>query len=390
MPLYLLIILTKLIEWKVVNCKLNLSTQIAIPSIIKRDKVKIKLYLGNQEQHTYVNIDIEGKYPLISKTLYEKSLSNESILIRNETISLDRIKLDGQLMRDKVSVSENEYYSFLSFYVANVDFRSYLISLPLSYKYDDIDFSLIHSYKKEHILSYASFSLEKENIYFGLKNDDLDSKNLKYKGKCDVDKNKNFWGCHFKGIKSRNQYYKDNEYVSFSTTTRMIGVPESIMKFLFYNVFEEYIKRDICSYNIYDKPKAMSFGCMCDLLDQTFPNVSLLFDNYEFIISYPHSFEKIYNSCIFIFKYDSTLSSGYVIGLSFIYKFLTKFDYEDNTISFYSDTHPIIRHLTREDIIYPFFMLYFIIDIMLISGILYLGLYKYYTNKKESSNTMNI
>ena len=121
-----------------------------------------------------------------------------------------------------------------------------------------------------------------------------------------------------------------------------------------------------------------------------FPNISLFFDDYEFIISYPDLFERIYNSCIFIVKYDSTLSSDYTIGLNFIYHYLTKFDYEDNTISFYSDTHEIIRHSTRDEIIYPVFVLYFIISLILVSGVFYLSLYKYFTNKKENSNTINI
>lgn len=391
MLLFLLIIITKLIEWKVVFCNRNLSTQITIPYTARRDELKIKLYLGNQDQHAYLNIDIGGKFPLISKTLYQKSISNQSTLLRNETINIDGIKLDSQVISDKVSVKENEYYSFLSFYVADIDFRSSLNLLPLSYKYNDINFSLIHSYKRAHILSYASFTIESDkNIYLGLQTDELDRKKMKYKGKCDVDKNKSFWGCHFKGIKSNNQYYKDNEYVSFSTTTHMIAVPESIMKFLFYSVFEEYIKKDICSYNVYNKPKASSFSCMCNLINESFPNISLFFDDYEFIISYPDLFERIYNSCIFIFKYDSTLSSDYTIGLNFIYHYLTKFDYEDNTISFYSDVHEIIRHSTRDEIIYPVCVLYFIISLILISGVFYLSLYKYFTNKKENSNTINI
>ncbi len=157
-----------------------------------------------------------------------------------------------------------------------------------------------------------------------------------------------------------------------STEIEFIKAPEDIMKFLFYNLFEPYIKNDICTYNTYSfSPFTKSFSCKCNLLNDSFPSITIMLGNYGFILGYKDLFKQVFNSCTLIIQNDENSKDSYIIGYSFITKYVSKFDYDESSVTFMSQSRNIIKYYTRNDFILPTLRLLAIDMILLILSTLY-------------------
>ena len=93
--------------------------------------------------------------------------------------------------------------------------------------------------------------------------------------------------------------------------------------------------------------------------------------NYGFILGYKDLFKQVFNSCTLIIQNDENSKDSYIIGYSFITKYVSKFDYDESSVTFMSQSRNIIKYYTRNDFILPTLRLLAIDMILLILSTLY-------------------
>ena len=358
-------------KW-LINCDTN--SNISFPYNIRDNSVYVKLFIGSSSQTAYIKLTLTGEYPLISKDHYSISRSSTWFYYKTQFIMIDNFNIKCEVINDSFSFYEDQYMQNVTFYLADLDFRNGHLYLPFSYHFPDYNYSILHVYKRTKVIDRLRFYIEGQEkggyVHLGKLPKEVEENNTKNKGKCEIENRT--WGCKFKGVRVGDKIYKENRYALLSTEIEFIKAPEDIMKFLFYNLFEPYIKNDICTYNTYSfSPFTKSFSCKCNLLNDSFPNITIMFGNYGFILGYKDLFKQVFNSCTLIIQNDENSKDSYIIGYSFITKYVSKFDYDESSVTFMSQSRNIIKYYTRNDFILPTIRLLAIDMILLILSTLY-------------------
>lgn len=316
-----------------------------IPYQIQNGKYYINLQLANPPKNFTMCIDIASKFTYIYKQSSKLSRS-DSIRYRNlDDITIGNINLKGKRFSDTLIIpSLSLSMEFYEFYV-------------LENLIDNIDDSIGFGFKQDFYQSFMSylFSLKKiEKKVFGfVKETDntgkmylgnfplklVEEKQLIYIGKVQVSKNFNAWGVNLQGLKFHLYSRNINQYFYFTTNDKRIIVSKDII----YNIFNSVYMDFGCQYKVNMKEQ-LNFECNCEKITKyKFPEISFNFgNNLEFSFNKKELFEDSNtDSCLFLIEgKDDTISSitnnQWVFGTTFLNKYPTFFDYNQEEISFYS------------------------------------------------------
>ena len=148
--------------------------------------------------------------------------------------------------------------------------------------------------------------------------------------------NKGTWNCELNKVMVDNrEYYFDNSTkpnTFFQTSDPIIYVPDSFIEFILDTV-ERRHKGDCFSYTSPRNEKRVR--CLNDIIDNL-PNYTFVFGSYSFFLPMRFFFEPGYETSDSVLISDPS-SSNWIFGNHFLSKFTTVFDYDNKTISFYSD-----------------------------------------------------
>ena len=218
-----------------------------------------------------------------------------------------------------------------------------------AFKFDDEEYSLIHQLYNKGVIDRRVFAIggynrfhDYGNIYYG----GIDEKELegkKHKGICSVSDNKATWSCELNKVLVDNRKYNfDNWTIPssyFQTSDPIIYVPESFIEFILDTV-ERRHKGDCFSYTSPRNEKRVR--CLNDIIDNL-PNYTFIFGEYSFSLPMRFFFEPGYETSDSVLIFDPSSSSDWIFGNHFLSKFTTIFDYDNKTISFYSDKFAITK-----------------------------------------------
>lgn len=354
MLLYLIIITNYLIicsheEFTMSNFSLTIQYE------LRNRLIFLSYYLGKPSQKVYSKLALEGQDTVVSKFHYRSQYSETGKDLGLKIISIKEDKdwkYQANQHIDYVGFFEN--YMLMdnfSFCVVDVDLGSYVPFLPFSYKFDDYSHSIIHNYKSKGIINKLAFYLSpndddsKGEIQIG---ENKNIENSKYFGFCSPEKNQTNWGCFYTGLKIEKDEIIDPSFVVFSTTENRLIVPENVLDAIVNKIFPLYFDKGMCTYTKYPLPPLRKYvDCHCNQINETFPNITIIINNYNFVLTYKELFRSFYNACTFIFELDTKYQEKYVFGIDFLLKYTTKFDYESNTISFYSDDKVIYQNNSK-------------------------------------------
>ena len=346
MSLHLLFLIIYIIHLYVCRERFNsfISTEYEMRN---HNKMYISYYIGDSPQRVYSKLSLHGNMPLVSEVHYRSKYSSTANFLNKEQVEIkgdwtyDTIKYN-----DKCSLTENDnFISNYTFHVADLGLGSLAPYFALAYKYTDESYSLLHRYYQEQVINELSFYIgeknhnDRGNLTMGYK---IENEDKKYKGYCLVDQNQEQWGCNITKISVNNHNFYENSYAVFRSDENRILVPEEVLNFTIDTIFTKYLEEGICSYTTYPLPPTRKYiDCRCSQLNDTFPNITISLGDFNFVLSYKDLFRSFYNACSFIIEYDTNYPEKYIIGNDFFLKYITKFDYANNTISFYSDDHII-------------------------------------------------
>ena len=278
------------------------------------------------------------------------------------------------IKKTKLKVDDDEIFLNLieqNLYIANYTFplqyynieknsdRSYSnLALSFAKECEDSKKCLVNRLKDDGKIKKLEYTFEKVTkeqysdeesmIYIGgVPNNVIENKKMV---KCKVDKSEINWSCKLRGISfgvnpNELKYEDINDNIMFQVRNEDFQVPDKFISFYKEKILQDAIGRGWCRY--YNSPDIYVAGYQCqNRAMKIIPTIHLLIGN--FYLSFP-------SKLFFELPKDSSDEKEYVflniqknpfgewsIGGRFINNYISRFNYEDNTISFYSDDEFII------------------------------------------------
>ena len=198
---------------------------------------------------------------------------------------------------------------------------------PLGYKYNDIQYSIIHNLYVNNIIKEEGFGIlfskGSNRLFLGGYSSTIIEKQNEYKFNytIDVDRHYPTWGAKINYVSIGKKKYNSNSYFHFETNTTFIYVPEKFMEFLINELNIIYHTRfDVDCILYYDQ-----------LVE--FPDLTLSISGINFILTSYDFFSCEGKNCVLMIKYDKDIGNQWIIGDIFLTKYFAFFDYSTSTIT---------------------------------------------------------
>lgn len=358
------------------------------------------IYIGDPEVKVLLPLDQELQILWGDSGKYRVENSNTSKEINKTKISFRYNEFYGRTISDKICIKNNidlnnneiingtkrvileDFWFIIVGYIRGFDNR--VGGIGLAYKFVDEKYSLTHQLKQRNIISHLNYGFippllinSYENIEnINISNNDtlLNNKNQdgiiffggvpknyifnKYRYDCKLNEKYNFWSCELPYVffgeinkynNSENLYFKNENYAYFNGAESRILAPHDFMTFLKMNVFQEELLNGNCKYYMYGHNYL--FECKCELMDK-FPNISFVFDKYKYTFTSSELFMEYGGGfCQFQIIENHLRKNNFAFGAPFMSKFISNFDYETKSISFYTENQ--LEEIDLEELFHP-------------------------------------
>ena len=361
--------------------KLHVCSKIlSVPLINKDYYYSINFLLGNSNITT--RIDFKISYIMIDVESYEPNKSNTSVCIKNQSI----ITYFGLFK----NIEYQDYIFFSSFEPLKINFniqdknamKIFEPGFGLGLNTSSNDQIFIYQLKEKGLIDKAGFTIsphENENngtIYFGdVPNEIINSKRLD--GRCLVNTSPSEWSCNISQIKIGKLIYNNSKFPIksyFRITQGTTTIPHDVLKMLKISYLEKLLKEKKCNeYNIYGFPNIIH--CDCNWITNL-PEMEIVYDNFTLKINLIAFFRRNKENCTLEMRIDNLGRNDLILGLNFLNLFITHYDYENKSVSFYRDEVTI--HNWKDNNLWKINL---VIIIILILGILNILFRKVFLNK---------
>lgn len=297
----------------------------------------------------------------LSSTWYYQRNTSTSFHIINETIdnSINPFRIDlinaslssDLLMIIKPKMPEICIQNFTFIYINYNYYDSIIIQNPISfaYSFSNHSHSFIHQLFNQGSIQKLTYSFIPETQYFGkfyLGENPL-NKAINYSSaSCDIDTKQTYWSCQLNYVimvfnnnnDSTNHNflsYIHNDKIIFQAAQKLITAPKAFMKWINVTLFDKFFEVNEC--NMFYLYKELHYKCLCDVV-QFFPTImEIIINSYSFKLSNNSLFRKDGRYCEFQIAFNEDSSDTWVLGASFLNKYISTFDYEKGKVLFYSN-----------------------------------------------------
>lgn len=324
----------------------------------------IKIDLGTPPQFIFSQIYLKHNFsfttPYSFKRLSSTTYSPEE---GTKTIIVEQKEKKVQIFKETLTLVENKKISipnFSLYYLENFTELSHE-GLALGRLFENETFSLIHQlYLNKYITKKGFGFSEEENesgkgvIYFGNLPQEVTME--KVKGKIYVkDTNDNKWNTKVTKVLINQGKNDIIEYIPtfnksyFDVNENTIYVPESFMFYLNETVFKHLIQDKYCTFSDRFDTKQYHFECSCSVI-QSFPEITFVIDNIGLTMKNYDLFEEAFGYCYFLIESNyPEFGDLWIFQTPLINKLTTFFDYDDNSISFYSNNRVTIFNILNSN-----------------------------------------
>lgn len=285
-----------------------------------------------------------------SKEILGLNETSSKIKVKGNTFRTDINHYSNILVRDVTSAFRLKNTSFtlpeFNFYLVKNTEKDYLCfdSISLSYRHKDRKYSVTHQLYDMKLIDHLSFGFiplddNKGDLYFGkIPEDQIYSSGKTFKYKCYIDTSQNYWGCNMKYVYLNDKVgegYVNTDPAYFDSSLDAVYVPKKYFDYLVEIFFQKLIDKNICSLSTVGNK--LQISCMCEAFSN-FSSITFIFGSIEITIGHKQIYEKIFNSCHFNLKHMTIYEKEWVFGTYFFKNYTSLFDYEDGSITFYSNT----------------------------------------------------
>ena len=293
-----------------------------------------------------VNKDFEIDMSLDFMWSAFKSFQKQNDNLTYYDLIINSNNYQGCLCSTTFLLDDNEIVDYPLYYVNDRTIFTY-DSFPLAYHFGNESRSFVHYLYNKKIIDHRSFlfffDFPKQDAVLHIGGVPDEIKRNKYSISIDVNRNYKTWGSKLNLIRFEEHSYTANSYVYFQANMNGTYVPLTFMYYLRNTLFAKYLQNKECVVKS-NSPnfEPDSFYCNCTVVD-SFPNITIILNGIEFVFTKDELFQYRSNRCYFSMKYDRETKSGWVLGISFLSKYLTYFNYDTDKITFYGSTPFVIN-----------------------------------------------
>lgn len=265
--------------------------------------------------------------------------------------------------------NENQIHNF-HFYLLGEPFPTgAMFFLGLSSRFFNESYSLVHQMKKEKYIDELSFGFVPNNkyeglIYYGGIPEHL---NKMKKHECKINSFFDNWNCQIdKIIIGNNEYLTKNYHSYFNTNHQISFIPLNFFEYLQKTIFYDLVVKNQCELK---QNQDISFiKCKTDIASSSsLSNIIISFKNFS--LPYLNPFIcKDNEYCDFAFQYDANKKDLFIIGASFLKYYNVFFNYETQSISFYTEQGVLFCKVVIKEL----FIFLSILNIIMIVLLLYI------------------
>lgn len=269
-----------------------------------------------------------GYHPNHSKTNTIESL-NETFYVYN-TIFFSQIRNDlFNLEYQNITINNFSFY-----YIKTIDIENGC--LGLSWSFTNYSLSLIHKMKEQGIINKLAFGFSSIDnnrmIYFGETKEK--TSNYKFKAEIPIDTSHSSWGNQLDYIIINNIRYNINQYSAFQTSHEPIFVPKKFFDMIKEKYFTNLFKNGICV--LANKRDVKRIECFRENFDM---EINFVFGLKGIIFTFnsQNIFDTFSDTVTFLIQTNDRYKDQWILGNLFFNKYFSVFDYEDKSVSFYSN-----------------------------------------------------
>lgn len=329
--------------------------------LIFKGNTEVKLSLGNQNITNFYGIDLQVPFTWTSPNYYQHN--NSLMDYEFSTVFFRGFPYLAHLYSDtlqlldthnqKILVSEFKFFSIIDYEIYGFNHEG--LGLGINEKNE---FSIVNLLKKNSHIDKLAFGIlpkntQKGTLYFG----GIPSEITNHKKfKVYIKTYNNTWSAtlnsiHFYNTKRKDDNklnftfmnnLKDNSYIYeniiyFQMNINTINVPENYMNYLTQvSFFNQLINKGICFYvnsttEIYISCNYRDFSSFPEYIVFTLSDIPFTFKITEL-------FECNKQNCKFLMTHLTNKENSFILGYVFMSKFLSEFNLETKSITFYSDT----------------------------------------------------
>ena len=301
----------------------------------------MELFFGTPPQKVKLEINMEIDHSWVSHFNFRENSKTKEVISNNETLYFrNKRSVQASKISDKTVIIENEDRNItIDFILYHLNYKVSLDSeaIGFAYKYKDNSMSLVHNlYRNKYIDKFSfGFAIIKDQgfIYFG----NLPENIIKdsYETKIKVDNSQNKWGVKLLKIGG----YYNTDYAYFNSGNELILAPYDYLSFIENVLLKDYLANKTCQRNIDESTREyvkIYYSCDCNYI-RYIKGFDLIIDGHRFELNNEDLFTTFYRDCRFVIEHKTSYPNQWVLGAHFMRKYKILFDYEESTITFYTD-----------------------------------------------------
>lgn len=339
------------------------------------------------------SINTEAEYTYLENYAFKDKAGDSTVNVKSIVFDVNKTELRGIEYKDEIKITKADtYFNYtildnFHFIVLDDNISSFVSSsLAFAIKPKDETYSLVHLLKKQNYINKLQFSIYsnrtgiKGHIFFGDVNQKIiEENNYLYNTELKVKGDKNVWDVKFShifiGDISNKNLLTNSNGAYISTTTKYIQVPLNDFDF----IIEKYVQKLIDDKDCAIDPYGRHFiSCHCEAKDKM-GNITFIIQGHKYVFNGGDLLYKSTELCTFGFIVNEK-SNDWILGVTFLWKYYTTFDYENSKIVIYSQ-EPLEEYKIKN--IEMMYYLMYVINTFICIGLIVLGTYLVMNRKKE-------
>lgn len=318
-------------------------------------RAELNLRIGNPLQSMFIPINQSLPYTVIGKDKFDLAFSLSSKKIRETKLIINKeynvIEYSDEInfsSLDNISMTIYDYYFYLTARYNNTPALNPVFGL--GYQFENENFSIVHQLKKQMFIDKLIFTIDLETnlldnkgkIYFGGTPSELIKR--KNRAICKVSDSYTSWGCQLKKMiithNNQSQNIPIYQYAHFQNCQSALILPQYLMEQITETFFfRDIIQKGLCKFIV--NASWNYIACSKEVIDNDYDSKTSIkfdFDGYIFSLNLIQLFYCNNATCSSNF-YSIPLQFGdqLILGSTFLNQYIVEYDYENKSISFYSD-----------------------------------------------------
>lgn len=261
-----------------------------------------------------------------------------NFIIRNKSYPFQESLTNLSFKKGTIEVLQFPLFQFKGDAISNFD------TFPLSHSYRNESLSIIQRFINYGLIESKAFGLyynltnQNATLFLGGLPDDLIG-NYPYMKSCPVAKINStynpYWGCELTEVVMGELRYRNSHFSFFQSNVEYIYAPVEFQTFLLDYYFKPFIENKTCIFH--SESVSMFFDCDCNQIKYQ-PPIVFKFKEFDVSFSIEEMSLKHGNFCYFDIEKNTEDAHTWKFGILFLQKFVSLFDIETDTITFYSLT----------------------------------------------------